>query len=63
MVGRVKSNSTGEIPLGPFVPRNGVKVTAGTITLIEGVDYEIDIPWVNCVSSILLTWHRELPST
>ena len=42
MVGKVKSNSTGEIPLGPFVPRNGVKVTAGTITLIEGVDYEID---------------------
>ena len=42
MVGRVKSNTQGEIPLGPFVPRNGVKVTAGTITLIEGVDYEID---------------------
>ena len=36
MVGRVKSNSTGEIPLGPFVPRKWVKVTAGTITLIEG---------------------------
>ncbi|MBK8698687.1 MAG: cell surface protein SprA [Saprospiraceae bacterium] len=42
MVGKVKSNATGEIPLGPFVPKNGVKVTAGTITLIEGVDYEID---------------------
>ncbi len=42
MKGRVKSATSGEINLGPFVPRNGVKVTAGGISLIEGVDYEID---------------------
>ncbi len=42
MKGRVKSSTSGEINLGPFVPRNGVKVTAGGISLIEGVDYEID---------------------
>ncbi len=42
MKGRVKSSTSGEINLGPFVPRNGVKVTAGGIALVEGVDYEID---------------------
>lgn len=42
MKGRVKSSTSGEINLGPFVPRNGVKVTAGGISLVEGVDYEID---------------------
>lgn len=42
MVGKVKSTNSGEINLGPFVPRDGVKVSAGGITLLEGVDYEID---------------------
>jgi cell surface protein SprA len=42
MVGKVKSKSTGEINLGPFVSPGGVKVNAGGIELQEGVDYEID---------------------
>lgn len=43
MKGRVKSSSNnGEIPLGPFVPQGSVRVTAGSKTLIEGQDYEID---------------------
>jgi cell surface protein SprA len=42
MKGKIKSATNGEINLGPFVPRDGVRVTAGGIPLIEGVDYEID---------------------
>ena len=42
MIGKVKGSSTGEIQLGPFVPRGSVRVTAGGVTLIEGQDYEID---------------------
>jgi cell surface protein SprA len=42
MKGKVKTSTTGEINLGPFVPRDGVRVTAGGINLIENVDYEID---------------------
>lgn len=40
--GFVKSATSGEINLGPFVPENGVNVRAGGIELIEGSDYEID---------------------
>lgn len=43
MTGKVKSTSNnGEIPLGPFVPQGSVRVTAGSKTLVEGQDYEID---------------------
>jgi cell surface protein SprA len=42
MRGKVKSANNGEINLGPFVPKDGVKVSAGGIQLTEGVDYEID---------------------
>ncbi len=42
MRGRIKSANNGEINLGPFVPKDGVKVSAGGIQLTEGVDYEID---------------------
>lgn len=42
MMGRVKSDFSGEINLGPFVPQNSVRVTAGGRTLTEGVDYDID---------------------
>ncbi len=43
MKGKVKSTSNnGEIPLGPFVPQGSVRVTAGSKTLVEGQDYEID---------------------
>lgn len=42
LIGKVKSNTSGEINLGPFVPRDGVRVSAGSIQLQEGADYEID---------------------
>ncbi|HPQ20416.1 MAG TPA: cell surface protein SprA [Saprospiraceae bacterium] len=42
MIAKVKSATAGEINLGPFVPRGSVRVTAGSKTLIENVDYEID---------------------
>ncbi|MFM2392171.1 MAG: hypothetical protein RLZZ546_148 [Bacteroidota bacterium] len=42
LIGRVKSSTSGEINLGPFVPRDGVRVSAGSIQLQEGSDYEID---------------------
>jgi len=42
MMGFVKSSSSGDIPLGPFVPEGSVRVRAGGVELIEGADYEID---------------------
>ena len=42
MRAEVMSSNNGEINLGPFVPRNGVRVTAGGRQLVEGSDYEID---------------------
>jgi cell surface protein SprA len=42
MMGRVKAEASGDIPLGPFVPRGSVRVSAGGVLLQEGVDYEID---------------------
>ena len=42
MLGKVKSDFSGEISLGPFVPQGSVRVTAGGRTLQEGADYEID---------------------
>ena len=42
MKGFVKSNGSGEINLGPFVPQGSVNVRAGGVELIEGADYEID---------------------
>ncbi|MCB9308977.1 MAG: cell surface protein SprA, partial [Lewinellaceae bacterium] len=43
MRGKVKSSTNnGEIALGPFVPQGSVRVSAGSKTLIEGQDYEID---------------------
>lgn len=42
MVGEVKSATSGEISLGPFIPEGSVRVTAGGVQLVEGRDYEID---------------------
>ncbi|MEE9440117.1 MAG: cell surface protein SprA [Saprospiraceae bacterium] len=42
MVGEVKSSSSGEINLGPFVPENSVRVRAGGVVLVEGQDYTVD---------------------
>lgn len=42
IAGEVKSATSGEINLGPFVPEGSVRVTAGGIQLVEGADYEVD---------------------
>jgi len=42
MAGEVKSATSGEINLGPFVPEGSVRVRAGGIELVEGADYEVD---------------------
>ncbi len=42
MAGEVKSATSGEINLGPFVPEGSVRVRAGGIELVENVDYEVD---------------------
>ncbi|MBK9256009.1 MAG: cell surface protein SprA [Saprospiraceae bacterium] len=42
MKGRVRGSTSGEIALGPFVPRGSVRVNAGGRLLVEGIDYEID---------------------
>lgn len=42
MVGEVKSATSGEISLGPFVPQGSVRVRAGGVELVEGRDYEVD---------------------
>jgi len=42
MKGFVKSSTSGDINLGPFVPPGSVQVRAGGVTLVEGADYEID---------------------
>lgn len=42
LIAEVKSATSGEIPLGPFVPKGSVRVTAGGVQLVEGRDYEID---------------------
>jgi len=42
IVGEVKSATSGEINLGPFVPEGSVRVSAGGIQLVEGADFEVD---------------------
>ncbi len=42
MSGEVTSAFSGEINLGPFVPKNSVRVRAGGVLLVEGQDYEVD---------------------
>jgi len=42
MKGFVKSSTSGDVNLGPFVPPGSVRVRAGGVELIEGADYEID---------------------
>ncbi|MBK9733712.1 MAG: cell surface protein SprA [Saprospiraceae bacterium] len=43
MRGKVKSTaSNGEISIGPFAQPGSVRVTAGSKTLVEGSDYEVD---------------------
>lgn len=42
MIAKVNTASSGVINLGPFVPEDGVRVTAGGRRLVEGVDYQID---------------------
>lgn len=42
IAGEVKSATSGEINLGPFVPEGSVRVRAGGIELVEGADYEVD---------------------
>lgn len=42
MAGEVKSATSGEINLGPFVPEGSVRVRAGGIQLVEGADFEVD---------------------
>lgn len=42
LIAEVKSANSGEIPLGPFVPKGSVRVSAGGVQLVEGRDYEVD---------------------
>ena len=42
IAGEVKSATSGEINLGPFVPEGSVRVSAGGIQLVEGADFEVD---------------------
>ncbi len=43
MRGRVKSTSTSEYSLGAWnIPEGSVRVTAGSQTLVEGIDYEVE---------------------
>lgn len=42
MRARVENATSGEINLGPAIPRGSVRVRAGGVTLVEGQDYEID---------------------
>ena len=42
LAGEVKSATSGEINLGPFVPEGSVRVRAGGIALVEGADFEVD---------------------